>query len=487
MKENMEENEPKKSSSVPSQDAESPQPTSEQKPEDAEKEGLLDGSLDEIQENASDEELEFMSDTSAAMLIRTPRGGRLLIYTALLALLSGIIWTNLAVLDEITRGIGSIVPSSRLQVIQNLEGGILKELYVKEGQKVEAGEELLQLDDTQFKSSFREQAVEFFGSLAKVARLKSELSGKSLVFPPALDNYDSYTSRERDIFKQRQTTLKAETSIANKQIIQAEHELSSAGAHLDFLATSYQLGAKELELTKPLAEQGVISQVELLQLQQKVNDLNSERRLIELSLPKLQAAKEEAVARKNEMLATFREEILDELKETEVILRQLVESQTGMQDQVDRTLVRAPLTGIIKKIHVNTIGGIFQPGMDMMEIVPIEDSLLVEVNINPKDIGFLRKGMKAIVKLTAYDFAIYGGMEGKVEHISADTTKNEEGESFYIVRVRTNKSYLGNNKKKMEIMSGMQTNVDIITGHKTLAQYLLKPLLRAKMNALTER
>ena len=187
------------------------------------------------------------------------------------------------------------------------------------------------------------------------------------------------------------------------------------------------------------------------------------------------------------MMEKFREEVVEELKETEVILRQLAESQTGMQDQVDRTLVRAPLTGIIKKIHVNTIGGVFQPGMDMMEIVPIEDTLLVEANINPKDIGFLRKGMKAIVKLTAFDFAIYGGLEGQVEHISADTIKNEEGESFYVVRVRTDKNYLGTAEKKMEIIPGMQTNVDIITGQKTLAQYLLKPLLRAKMNALTER
>ena len=281
MKDNMEENEPKQNPPIPPQGVTPPaQPRSkpdEVNPEGVEKEGLLDGSLDEVQENASDEELEFMSDTSAAMLIRTPRGGRLLIYTVLLALFTGIIWANLAVLDEITRGIGSVVPSSRLQVIQNLEGGILKELYVKEGQQVEAGEELLQLDDTQFKSSFREQAVEFFGGLAKVARLKSELSGEPLAFPPELENYASYTNREKDIFEQRRTTLKAETSIADKQIVQAEHELSSARAHLDFLSTSYELGAKELELTRPLAEQGVVSQVELIQLQQKVNDLDSER------------------------------------------------------------------------------------------------------------------------------------------------------------------------------------------------------------------
>ena len=464
-----------------------PEQDAEQSAEKPEQDGLLAGGLDDIQENVSDEEMEFMSDTSAAMLIRTPRGGRLLIYTMLLALFSLIIWASFAPLDEITRGMGSVVPSSRLQVIQNLEGGILKELYVEEGQRVAAGEPLLQLDDTRFQSSFREGAVEYFGSLAKAARLKAELSGSKLVFPKELRKHPHYTSRERDIFEQRIATLKAEEAIADKQITQAEHELASARAHLDFLSTSYNLGAKELELTKPLAEQGVVSQVELLQLQQKVNDLNSERRLTELSLPKLTAAYEEAVARKEELTQQFREEVVEELKEIEVNLGQMAESQTGMQDQVERTLVRAPLTGIVKKININTIGGVVQPGMDMMEIVPIEDSLLVEANINPKDIGFLRKGMKSVVKLTAYDFAIYGGLEGTLEHISADTIKDEKGESFYVVRIRTNKNYLGTSEKMLEIIPGMRTNVDIITGQKTLMQYLLKPLLRAKQNALTER
>ncbi len=443
--------------------------------------------LDDVQEDASEEDLEFMSDTSAAMLIKTPKGGRMLIYTMLVALGSAITWASFAPLDEITRGMGSVVPSSHLQVIQNLEGGILKQLYVKEGQLVKSGQPLLQLDDTRFQSSYREGAVEYYSELAKSARLKAELSGEELVFPKELDEYAKYTDRERDVFEQRSATLKAELGIVNKQVVQAQHELSSAKAHQEFLTTSYELGEKELQLTAPLAEKGVVSEVELLQLRQKVNDLNSERRLTELSIPKLQAAYEESAARKEEVIQKFREEVVQELKEVEVNLGQMAESQTGKQDQVDRTLVRAPLAGVVKKININTIGGVVQPGMDMMEIVPIEDSLLVEAQINPKDIGFLREGMKSVVKLTAYDFAIYGGLEGTLEHISADTIKDEKGESFYVVRIRTKKNHLGTAEKPLEIIPGMHTNVDIITGQKTLMQYLLKPILRAKQNALTER
>ena len=165
----------------------------------------------------------------------------------------------------------------------------------------------------------------------------------------------------------------------------------------------------------------------------------------------------------------------------------MTESHTNLEDQVDRTMVRSPVEGIIKKINITTVGGVIQPGMDLMEIVPVEDTLLIEAEISPKDIGFLREGMRAVVKLTAYDFAIYGGLEGTLEHISADTVENEKGDSFYIVHIRTENSYLGSPEKPLEIIPGMKTNIDIITGKKTLMDYLLKPILKAKQNALTER
>lgn len=440
-----------------------------------------------LEEHVKPEDLEYMSDTSAAMLMKTPRGGRLLIYMMLLAVFSAVIWASMAELDEITRGMGKVIPSSRLQVVQNLEGGILQELYAQEGELVEEGQLLLRLDDTRFRSTYRESAVEYYSELARAARLRAELSDKEIYFPAELDDYREYIEREKTIYEKRKDGLRAELDISNRQSSQAKHELSASEAQLEFLTTSFELGEEELELTKPLAKQGVVSHVEMIQLKQRVNDLASERKMTELSIPKLKSAYEEALARKRELTVKFREEVVQELRETELKLDQMTESHTSLEDQVNRTLVRSPVPGIVKKININTIGGVIQPGMDLLEIVPVEDNLLIEAEISPKDIGFLREGMSSVVKLTAYDFAIYGGLEGTLEHIGADTVENEKGESFYVVHIRTDKNYLGNEETQLEIIPGMKTNVDILTGKKTLMDYLLKPILKAKQNALTER
>lgn len=442
---------------------------------------------EDMLKSAKPEDLEFISDTSAAMLMKTPRGGRWLIYTVLLAFFSAVVWASLANLDEITRGVGKVIPSSRLQVIQNLEGGILEKLFVQEGELVETGQPLLQLDDTRFRSTFRESAVEYYSELARAARLRAELGGTDIQFPDELQDYQDYINRELSIYDKRKAGLSAQVDITNRQATQAKHELAASEAQLEFLTTSLELGKEELALTEPLAKQGVVSHVEMLQLRQRVNELASEQKMTELSVPKLKSAYEEALARKRELTAKFREEVVQELRETEVKLDQISESHTNLEDQVDRTLVRSPVEGIIKKVNINTIGGVIQPGMDLMEIVPVEDTLLIEAEISPKDIGFLREGMRAVVKLTAYDFAIYGGLDGTLEHISADTVEDEEGESHYIVHVRTGQNYLGTPENPLEIIPGMKTNIDIITGKKTLMDYLLKPIMKARQNALTER
>ena len=447
-------------------------------------ESLINEGSEEI---THQEDMEYISDTNAAVLMKTPKGGRLLVYAALLALLVAIVWANLSSLDELTRGTGIVIPSSRLQVVQNLEGGILKKVFVKEGEHVRSGQPLMQLDDTNFSSSFREGAIEYFSELAKAARLSAELSGGELSFPEELNDYPAYVNREKEIFKRRADSFNAELSIADEQVTQVHHDLMSAQDQLTFLKKGFALGQEELELTIPLAKQGVVSKVELIQLRQRVNDLESEMRGTELNIPKLQAVYQESLANKEEIVKKYHSEIAQELKKTEVDLDRLSESNHALEDKVDRTLVRSPMDGIVKKIYVTTIGGIVQPGMSMLEIVPLNDNLLIEAQIQPKDIGFLRKGMRSMVKLTAYDFGIYGGLEGEVENISADTIKDEKGESFYIVRIRTKRNFLGTEEKPLLIIPGMRTNVDIITGKKTIMDYLLKPILKSKRNALTER
>lgn len=433
------------------------------------------------------DDMPYISDTNAAMLMRTPRGGRLLIYLVLITFITAIAWANFAQVDEITRGSGIVIPSSRLQVVQNLEGGILVDSFVQEGEQVSAGQPLMQLDDTQFSSSFRESSIEYFTDVAKVARLQAELTNKPIDFPEVLDDYPEYIEQEQKIYRRRARQLEAEINVLKSQSEQARHELVSAREQLTYLKSSFELGNEELQLTIPLAKQGVVSKVELLQLRQRVNDLKSDMRKTELSLPKLESVYNESRAKQQEILEKYRADIVQELKETEVNIEQLTESQTALEDQVDRTVIRSPMDGVVKTIHVTTIGGVVQPGMSLLEIVPLEDNLLIETKIQPKDIGFLRKDMKATVKLTAYDFAIYGGLKGYVEHISADTITDEEGKSFYIVHIRTDRNYVGTEEKPLVIIPGMRTDVDIITGAKSIMDYLLKPILKAKQNALTER
>ena len=346
---------------------------------------------------------------------------------------------------------------------------------------------LMQLDDTSFNSTFQESEVEYFNQLAAVARLKAEVEDQSLTFPDEVREYPDIMMRERRLFKGRQQGLQSELSIVSEKVRQSEQELRAMETRRDHLQRSHELGQKELSMTRPLSLKGVVSEVEMIQLEQRVNDLLSELNESELTVPRLQSTLQEQRERERDVKVKYREEALEELGDREVKLAQLTESRKNLKDQVSRREVRAPLAGIVKKIYVTTIGGVVQPGMDLIEIVPVEEALLVEAKVNPKDVAFLQNGDRAIVKLTAYDFAIYGGLEGIVDHISADTITDEEGESFYQVRIRTNNNHLGTEQKPLDIIPGMHAQVDIVTGRKTILSYLLKPILKARDNALTER
>lgn len=247
------------------------------------------------------------------------------------------------------------------------------------------------------------------------------------------------------------------------------------------------LARQELNISRPLAKEGIVPQVELIKLERQVNEMQGELESNRLLIPKLDSVLRETISKRNDIALKFRADSQTELNERQGKLSQLSEGQVGLRDRVDRTSVIAPLKGTIKKLKINTLGGVVQPGMDLMEIVPLEDTLLVEAKVSPKDIAFLRPGLEAVVKITAYDFTIYGGLHGKVEQISADSIQDEDGNSFYLVRVRTEKSYLGDELNALPIIPGMLASTDIITGKKSVLDYLLKPILRAKQSALRER
>lgn len=431
--------------------------------------------------------LDYMPDTSAAILMQSPVGGRLLIYLCIATVITFILWAGFAQLDETVQGNGKVVPSSRVQVIQNLEGGIISELYVAEGDQVEAGKALMQLDSTRFQTLYRETEVEYHSLKVTADRLQAEINNQSLSFSEASQKRPLDMARETAIYNNRRNALITEQNIAGEKINQSRQELNELQSRRKHLSTSLGLARRELDMTKPLVSQGAVSEVELLRLKQRVNELAGDLEASTLALPRLESALEANTQRLKELEINFLQKAMQEHKENGVRIDQLEEILAGHRDRVERTMVRSPVEGTVKKINFNTLGGVVQPGVELMEVVPLQDQLLIEAQIRPKDIAFLRSGLPAIVKVTAYDFAIYGGLKATLEHISADTIQDENGQSFYIVRVRTEKNHLDSIEKPLPIIPGMQTSVDIVTGKKSVLDYLLKPINRARLSALRER
>lgn len=362
----------------------------------------------------------------------TPRGGRLILWSIVLFVICILAWTSIAEIDEVTRGEGKVIPSRQVQVVQNLEGGIISEILVREGDIVEKGQLLIKLDDTQFAAALREGETHCMEHRAKVARLEAEAEQKAFVPPKiVLDDYPEFVRREYELYQARK-----------KQFQRQEKSLE-----------------KELNMMRPLVNEGAVSEIEVLRLERKLNEVRDEY---------CTGAKKEL----NDMLAE---------------ISRLGESNQMLRDKLNRTRITAPLKGVIKQVMVNTIGGVIKPGVDLMEIVPLEDTLLVEVRVLPADIAFIHPGQEVLVKITAYDFAIYGGLTGHIENISADTIDDGTNESFYKIRVRTEKNQLGTKDNLLPIIPGMSARVDILTGKKTILAYLLKPVLRAKERAFRER
>ena len=434
------------------------------------------------------DDVNYMSSTHAVMVQTTPSGARVIIWAVLLFIIIAIVWASLATLDEITRGSGKVIPSSQVQVIQNLEGGIVSELGVQEGQIVNKGDVLLRIDNTRFMSSLRENTQHYLSLKAKNARLKAETEGLPFeIHADALAEYPELVEQERVLYESRQKELDTSREILKQQIAQRRQDLASFTARLEQNKRSYTLLDKELTMTRPLVAQGVMSEVEMLRLERQANDLKGEISSAEISMLREQSKLEEALNKLEEAEINFKNLAHVELNETSAELRRLAETNMALEDRVKRTTVTSPVRGTVKRLLVNTIGGVVQPGSDLVEIVPLEDNLLIEAKIRPSDIAFLSPGLKAIVKVTAYDFSIYGGLEASVERISADTITDDDGESFYIVHVRTNQSYIDTPHAPLPIIPGMLTEVNILTGKKTVLAYLLKPILRAQERAMRER
>lgn len=435
-----------------------------------------------------EEDAEFMSETSAAVLQRAPRTAHWILWGTALFFLVALIWASLASLDEIATGVGKVIPTSHVQIVQNLEGGILSEILVREGDVVQKGQILVQMDATRFSSSYGENQAKYDALLAKIARLSAEANNTEFNAPKELEQKNQkLIEEERSLYASRMRELQANLSVLRQQSEQRVQELAEKRARLVQLQQSHGLVAREVAMTRPLVQQGVMSEVELLRLERQQSDLKGELEATRISIPRLEAALTEARNKVEGFIIKFRSDAMSDLSAARAEISAIGATSSGLEDRLARTTVRSPMTGTVKRIKVTTIGGVIQPGMDLMEIVPLEDNLLIEARVKPSDIAFLRPGLDGVVKLSAYDFSIYGGVPAKLEFISADSITNDEGETFYIIRARTKTNYLVQGDKRLPIIPGMLATVDIRTGKKTVLSYLLKPVFKAKDEALRER
>ena len=397
-------------------------------------------------------------------------------------------WAGWATLEEVTRGEGRVIPSRQTQIVQNLEGGIVAEILVREGEIVEDGQALMRIDNIRAASDFRERRSRYFALEAALARLEAEVQGGEPAFPEEVRvAAPDLVSSESLLFESRQQSLASEVEILRRQKEQREQELDELRTRERQYTESLRLARQELGIVAPLAERRVVSQSEHLQLQRQVNDLDGQLQQTRQSIPRVESAIGEAEERIDGAYSKFRSEAYREMSTLRAERAGLTEVIAAGEDRVRRTEVRSPVRGTIKELKFNTIGGVIQPGDPIVEITPLDDTLLVEAQVRPADIAFLRPDLPAMVKITAYDFSIFGGLEGRVEQISADTITDERGESFYRVRVRTDETSLGTVDNPLEIIPGMTAQIDVITGEKTVLDYLMKPILKARDEALRER
>jgi adhesin transport system membrane fusion protein len=444
--------------------------------------------LDSTLFNTHWEDGAFMDDVRQATLRGAHPAANALFWVMVAFWVVFLLWASVAELDEVTSGIGQVIPSGKVQTVQNLEGGIIKGIRVRQGDVVNPGDILIDIDDTGFASSFEEKRKRYYTLQAKTARLEAEISGEKPVFPQeTVVKAPQIVEEANNLYLSRVGEFRSAKEILQRQVEQRSQELEEAKNKQTQTARSWELAQKEYDMAVPLQRDGVISEVELLRLERDVNTQLGEREAARLAVPKTEAALREAQSRLKEATLRFQNESRQELAEARDELARLEEILKAEADRVDRTSVRAPVRAEVKQVLVNTVGGVVQPGMDLVELVPLDDTLLVEAKIRPQDIAFVRPGQKSMVKITAYDFSIYGGLPGKLEQISPDTITDEEGEAFYKIRVRTERNYLGEGKDRLPIISGMIATVDILTGKKTVLDYLLKPLRKAREKALKER
>lgn len=434
---------------------------------------------------SGDSRADWITDSEWAILHQDPPRARVVIRAAAVVFVLLLGWAALAPVDEVTRGEARVVPSRQLQVVQSVDGGVVEALLVQEGQEVQAGDLLLRVDPTRFKSSMLESRSARLSLQAKALRLEALTRGAPFrPTPELLKEAPDVVEQERRLYESRLDGLRAQIGISQNQLSQRVQELNEARARREQAERTLELSLQELNTTRPMIASGAVSEVEVLRLERDVARLRGDRDQTGAQIMRLQAAIAEAHRRIEEVQLASRNEMSAELSETMSKLSTLSQGGVALEDRVKHAEIRSPVRGMVKRLLVNTVGAVVASGKEVVEIVPLDDALILEAQISPKDIAFLRPGQEAMVKFSAYDFAIYGGLEADLIGIGADTVTDQRGNTYYLVRLRTRKPGLAQN---LPIIPGMVAQVDILTGKKTVLSYLMKPVLRAKANAMGER
>jgi len=431
---------------------------------------------------------EFMQSLSAAVLERTPSRISSVLKIWLVTITFLIIWASFAEVDEITRGSGDVIPSGENQIIQNLEGGIIDDILVTEGDKVVANQIIIKISNAKSTSSFESNEIKIHELEARSLRLRAESKSIAFKLPKTKDaTYKQFIELEHGLYLSHITERKAQDSVVIQQIQQKKHDLYETQKRVKHLKHSLSLVKQEVQMTEPMVKEGIKSRVDFLKLKREYNEIEQKLDSAVDSLPSLYSQIKEYRQKRIEQKLSFQNKAKKERNEVRAEIKRIRSDKTALSDQVNRTDVRSPVDGIVQKLYVHTKGGVIRPGDDIVEIVPTNDNLLLAVKIKPSDIAFLHPGAVAMVKFSAYDFAIHGGLKGKITRISPDTITDDKDNTYYLIYIQTDQSFLGSPSHPLTIIPGMMVDVDIVTGKKTIMQYILKPILKSKQYVFSER
>ncbi len=429
------------------------------------------------------EDYKYVNSVSGAMLEKVPSSSKVILYLIFLLMLSFLFWAYTAQIDQLVRGESRVVPTGQNQIVQNFEGGIIREILVEEGDLVKKGQVLLKLENKQYSSTYEKNILEIDELKAKKARLYAEANDEDF----KLEKDTLINRREYDLYKSDISQLNSKLEVLKEQVSQKRKEKREISSRIRHLRQSFSLIRQEQKVMDPLIKKGIVSKVEYLKLLREANSIKEELETTKLSLNTINSGISEYENRYKEAKIEFKNKARKEYNEIVAKIQQYSKKNQGLKDQVSRTLVKAPVTGYIKQMFVNTIGGSVKAGMNLLEIVPKEKELLVEAKISPKDIAFIHLEQEATLKFTAYDFAIYGSLKGKIKKIAPDSVTSKDKKTYYLIYIKTDKNYLGREDKPLKIIPGMRGSADIITGKNTVLNYILKPIIKTKQYALTQR